>query len=289
MSKILNLILLVLFLFSLTPAQENPQTPGINQKNEAAKIETYVDLFDYRQIKDSITENSFVLSRSFKPTTAAGDKPEAAVLRKNGKAILQFDRIGHPFSSVFFGTFSFLGRANGAQLFVAQTAPRAGSHWIINLKPSLEIFFSSDQYNVGREEFHAIDLDGDRVYELSFESLAFSNFEPERLGNAGVPLTEIVFRYDAAQRRYIPANPRFADYALRGEREEIFRIRRDNKDFQLSGVLTLALQYIYAGRETDGWAFFDQHYDFPDRGEIKTRAQAVLRNDPVYQYLTKIN
>lgn len=289
MFKFLISVFLVPSLSAFVPAQQNPQIPGINQKNEATKIEKYVDLFDYRTIRDSISENGFVLERRFKTLPASGDKPESAVLLKNGKTVFQFDRITHPFSSVFFGAFPFLGKANGNQIFVAQIAPRTGGHWVINLKPAYEIVFSSDEYNVGREEFHAIDLNGDRVYELSFESLAFYNFEPQRLGNAGVPLPEIIFKYDAASRKYVPANPQFADYALRGVDDETARIRRDNKDFQLAGVLSIVLQYIYAGRETDGWVFFDQNYEFADRAEIKTKAQSVLKNDPVYLRIYKQN
>lgn len=287
MFKFLILISFVSFLFSVAAAQVDPQIPGINQKNEATKIEKYTDLFDFRVIKDSITENNFVLERRFQNLRGSADKPEYAVLKRNNQIVLRFDRLTHPFSSVFFGMFPFLG-GKAQQLFVAQRAPRAGSHWIINLKP-LETLFNSDEYDVGRENFQALDLDGDKVYELSFESLAFYNFEPQRLGNAGVPLTEIVFRYDSQQRKYFPANPLFADYVLRGVDDQTARIRRDNKDFQLSGVLVVALQYVYAGRETEGWDFFDRNYDFSDGGEIKTKARAILKNDPVYQYIYKKN
>jgi hypothetical protein len=289
MFKYLISVLLVLLFSYFVSAQQNPQIPGINQKNEATKIEKYVDLFDYRTIKDSVSENGFVLERRFKTLPATGDKPESAVLKKNSKTVFQFDRIVHPFSSVFFGAFPFLGKAGGSQLFIAQIAPRSGNHWVINVKPAYEVLFSSDEYNVGREEFHAIDLDGDRIYELSFESLAFYNFEPQRLGNAGVPLTEIVFKYDAGSRKYVPANPQFANYALRGVDDEIVRIRGDNKDFQLAGVLSIVLQYVYSGREADAWALFDQNYQFADREEIKIKAQAVLKNDAVYQYIYKQN
>ena len=287
MFKFLVLISLISAFFSVAAAQVNPQTPGINQKNEAAKIETYTDLFDFRVIKDSFTENGFVLERRFQTLPGSPDKPEYAVLLRNNKTVFRFDCLKHPFTSVFLGMFPFLG-TNERQLFVAQIAPRSGSHWILNLK-TMETLFDSDEYNVGREDFHILDLDGDRVFELSFESLAFYNFEPQRLESAGVPLTEIIFRYDSQRRKYVPANPQFGDYVLRGVDEQTARIRRGNKDFQLSGVLVVALQYVYAGRESEGWDFFDRNYNFADGIEIKTKARAILQNDAVYQYIYKQN
>jgi hypothetical protein len=282
------LILVFLIFAPIASAQTNPQIPGINQKNEATKIEKYTNLFDYRAIRDSVTENGFMLERRIKNSASREDKLEYAVMRKNGKNVLQLDRLQHPFGSVFFGAFPFLGKGAKPQLFAAQIAPRSGSHWIFDVNPKLEILFVSDDYNVGREDFQAIDLNADGVFELSFESLAFYNFEPERLGNAGVPLTEIVFKFDNTRRRFVPANPEFADYALRGVAEASARIRRDNKDFQLAGVLVVTLEYIYAGKESQGWAFFRENYQFADRDEIKGKVEAVLKTDPVYKFINRL-
>lgn len=289
MKQSLILILLIfVFAYELW-AQSDPLVPGINQKNEARKIETYIDLFNYRAVRDSIVANGFVLERRIGRSTSRNDKPEFAVLRKNNKTVLQIDRVRHPLSTGFFGSFPLLGKNFKPQLFAAQIAPRAGSHWIFAVNPEFETLFASDDYNVGREEFQAIDLNADGVFELSFESLAFYNFEPERLGNAGVPLTEIVFKFDIARRRFVPANPEFADYALRGVDDAAVRIRRDNKDFQLAGVLVVTLEYIYAGKETEGWAFFRENYAFADNAEIMAKAQTVLKTDPVYKFIYGLN
>lgn len=68
------LILVFLIFASTANAQTNPQIPGINQKNEATKIEKYTNLFDYRAIRDSVAENGFVVERRFKNSASRSPK-----------------------------------------------------------------------------------------------------------------------------------------------------------------------------------------------------------------------
>ena len=49
----------------------------------------------------------------------------------------------------------------------------------------------------------------------------------------------------------------------------------------------MTLGLIYAGRENEGWAFFERIYKLADKDEIRARVAADLRNDPVYQLLYK--
>jgi hypothetical protein len=271
----------------IAAAQENPKTPGINQKNETVKIEKYVNLFDFRVVGNSFTENGYTLERRVNANAERENtSAEFAVMRKNGSTVERFDFLNHPFDSIDFGLFSFLGKKD-RQIFVSQTAPRSGVHLIIGTRPQFRVLFKNSEWNVGREDFNAIDLDGDSVFELSFESTAFYGFEPERLGNVGAPLTEIVFKYDSSADKFLPANPRFAEFSLRGVDEEIARIRRDNKDFQFADVFAIALRFVYAGKETEAWDFFDRNYNFDDREDLKTKIKAIIKTDAVYQYIYK--
>lgn len=267
--------------------QENPLTPGINQKRELAKIERYLDLFDYRVIKNELRQNGYALEKRFNKQLKAGkqnDTAESAVLLGNGKTLLTFDKINHPAETVDIGLFPFLSKTD-AQMFVSQTAPRVGCHWIISTKPQPQVLFESAQFDVGREDFQILDLDADGVYELSFESVSFYGFEPERLGHVGAPLTEIIFKYDSQTNKYAPANAQFADFVLREIENQKTKIRRDHKDWQFADVLAIMLRYVYAGRETDAWNFFDREYNLADKNNLKTKIKVVLNNDRTYQYL----
>jgi hypothetical protein len=43
------------------------------------------------------------------------------------------------------------------------------------------------------------------------------------------------------------------------------------------------LKYIYAGREADGWQFYDREYKLSSRDEIKSDIKKELEADPIYQ------
>jgi hypothetical protein len=93
------------------------------------------------------------------------------------------------------------------------------------------------------------------------------------------PLTEIVFKYDAKRRRCLPANHLFPDYAVRGlnseSEKEIYQHRR----------FDVLLDYVFAGKEKEGWASFNEHYPSSDQEKMRRRINAILKNDPVYKFI----
>ena len=198
-----------------------------------------------------------------------------AVLKRNGRTVATFDGVYHPAgNNADFGLYDLHGDKS-KQLIVSLTVPRGGRHWIISLNPKFRVLFDSSEWDVGREEISVIDLDNDGVYEICLPIVSY--YGMDGLWSVGeTPLPEIVFKYDPKKQRYLPANHLFVDFALRGLRrepeEETYKHHRFN----------VLLQYVYAGKENEGWASFDKYYPSPDNETMRARLKLRLKADPVY-------
>lgn len=207
---------------------------------------------------------------------------EKVVVKRNDKVVAEFDGPYYPLGTFNeLGLFDLLGDKS-QQLIIAMTVPRGGRHVVVSLQPELRVLFDSDEYGVGREEFYVIDIDKDGINEISLPVTAFYAMQ-DKMYIAEIPLTEIVFRYDSQREKYLPANSYYADYALRGIDDE--KRRLNEKDNYFSRRLSILLQYIFAGKKPEGWAFFDDEYHRPDKQEMRLRIQSVLKDQPVYRYL----
>lgn len=52
-------------------------------------------------------------------------------------------------------------------------------------------------------------------------------------------------------------------------------------------MLEVVLTYLYAGRESEAWAFYESEYDLPEKTEMKAKIPKKLRGDAVYKALRK--
>lgn len=209
-----------------------------------------------------------------------------AVLRKNGKVLVTFDGLLHPLGTeVRFGLFPLLGESS-KQLIVEQTTHRGWRYWVVNLSPSFSVLYDSGNYHVGG--LRALDLDKDGRYELIHTLNSFRFFN--KLDNTNSPFIDIVFKYNRRTQTYIPANPEFQDFALKDIEQKIKKAREvgatdDSSNYYrnlLSAVLEVSLRYIYAGKEKEGWSFYEE-YNAPDKDEVKSELKKVLDRDSVYQ------
>ena len=202
-----------------------------------------------------------------------------AVVKRNGKLLAEFDGpyFGHG-NITDFGLFDLLGDGS-QQVIISTTVFRGGRHWVVSLHREFRVLFDSGN---SREEFSVIDLDKDGIYEISLPVTAFYSM-PDLMYTGEIPLPEIIYKYDADKKVYLPANALYLDYSLGGIDDEIRSL--DEKDRYFSKRLRILLRYIYAGKEADGWAFFDSAYQHPDKQKMKSRIQSVLNNEPVYKYL----
>lgn len=202
-------------------------------------------------------------------------------LMKDNRRLLKFDGVyfGEG-NSTLLGLFDLLG--NGSQQFIiSQTVPRGGRHWVVSVSPQARVVFDSFDYGVGGEEFYVIDIDKDGVYEIVLPVTAFYEMQ-DKMYIAEIPLPEIIFKYDAKARKYLPANHLFLDYALHGIEADIAKLRTADDSNYLSQRLKILLRYVYARKATSGWDFFDREYQRPDKAQIKARIRSVLKRAPVY-------
>lgn len=202
------------------------------------------------------------------------------VVKRNGKSIAKFDGISHPLgNSAEFGLCDLIGD-DSKQLVIALTRSRGGRHVVISLHPKFRVLFDSFDYGVGREldDSSVIDIDKDGVFEISLPKVSFYGIEGLQ-SVSETPLTEIVFKYDAKRMKYLPANHLFVDYALKGwdadKEKETYQHHRFN----------YLLDCVFAGKEKEGWASFDEHYPSADKEIMRSRIKAILKNDPVYNYI----
>lgn len=202
------------------------------------------------------------------------------VVRQKGNTA-DFGGVYHPQGNFAdFGLFDLLGNKS-EQLIISLTAPRTGRHWVVNLTPEFRVLFDSADYDVGREDFSIIDIDKDGVHEICLPIVSFYGMEG-LWSVSETPLPQIIFQYDAQQMKYLPANHLFVDYALRHLNPETESEIYEHHRFHV------LLDYVYAGKENQGWVSFDKHYPSADKEVMKSRIKAVLKDDPVYKYIYKV-
>jgi hypothetical protein len=205
-----------------------------------------------------------------------------AVLKRGSAVLAKFDGVYFGLGNATdFGLFSFLGE-KGRQLVVAQTIPRGGRHWIVDLSPDFRVIYDSAHYGVGREELSVLDIDTDGRYEVLQVDTAFYGFGDFSMAETPLPL--VIFKYDEKARKYLPANHLFKEYALKDIDTEINQLSSDDNRF-ISKLVDITLRYIYAGEEQKAWAFFDRVYNKPDKEDFKSKIATVVRNRPTYKFI----
>jgi hypothetical protein len=206
------------------------------------------------------------------------------VVKRHGKTIAKFDGVYYSMgNSAEFGLCNLLGD-KARQLVIALTIPRGGRHWIVSLYPEFRVLFDSYDYGVGREleDSSAVDIDKDGVFEISLPKVSFYGLKGLQ-SVSETPLTEIVFKYDAKRMKYLPANHLFVDHALRTWNSD------EEKDSYQYHRFNYLLDHVFAGKEKEGWASFNEHCPAEDKEQMRARIKAILRNDPVYKYIYQKN
>ncbi|HLF83437.1 MAG TPA: hypothetical protein VI837_04615 [Blastocatellia bacterium] len=241
---------------------------------------------------DSISYNEYEVIRLHKiihDKEYGGDIPVTyAVLKSGGRTIATFDGVYFGLGNqTDFGFASLLG-GETKQLIVSQTVRRGGRHWIVDISSDGAILFDSNGWAGGNEEVCIHDLDGDGVEEISLAITSFWGFDAMSMAES--PMTGVVFRYDSKARKYMPDKSAFAR-GLTHIDEDVQAIdpsespRDGLKGPYLAVRLDIFLRYVYAGRENDGWLFFDKAYNLTDKQEMKREIKRILNAEPVYRFV----
>ena len=276
-----------------TQSQQPPATPPSRVWPEPRPLD--LELID----ADRLTYHGYIVKRLYKTVKvddwqngrerAKSLEVSYAALVHNGKVLARFDDgIYHPMgNSTTFGLFSLLGTYT-KQLVVAQSIWRGGSYWLVSLAPRFQVIYRSREWSISTEPIRAVDVDHDGVDEILQHVPAFYALQ-DKLAISQIPLPEVIFKYDAQAARYLPANTFHKDYLLRKIEESKKEISEPSKpNFNhLADVLNVALCFVYAGEEKEGWSFYDRVYQLPDKEEVRARVLALLRDEPVYQFIYK--
>jgi len=206
------------------------------------------------------------------------------VIKKDHVLLSKFDLVRGPMGvSADFGMHPFLH--GNEQLLISQDIFRGGRQWIVSFYPRYQVIFDGRAWEVGRESYdmQAIDLDDDRELEL-IVPLTFYDFQDKMLPSK-TPMPKIIFKYNPLKERYFPVNHVFTECALSNTKALRQQVFDTDAQLSVSDSLSILFDYVYAGKETEGWAFFNRHYNLPDKKEIVARVRADLKTQPIYRYL----
>jgi len=242
---------------------------------------------------DSISEGNFVVRKLHKSVRDRQTGEQApvtyATLTSQGRTVAVFDGVSYGLvgNATDFGFADLLG-GQSRQLVVSLTVPRGGRHWIVDLSGDGTVVFDTNDWDLDDEDGCIHDFDDDGIKEISLSITAFRLFRG--MAPAESPLPSVVFKYQPVSRKFMPDVDFFAR-GLNGIEDDVAAIDPDeDPDTETPGQylaqrLDILLRYIYAGREADGWAFFDAAYKPTNGEELKQQIKRKLNSEPVYRYV----
>jgi hypothetical protein len=282
------------------PQKEPPDVPQPAQGQESQEEKSIYDLFVPKE-QQSLSVNDYTLSKTSKRVQPDYDGLTSpmtvlySVLKRKGKVIKKFEYNDFPHNSADFGWVNSSDHP-AKHILVGQTEPRSGRFWVIRLTPGYRVLFDTEDFGGSRQELWLEDIDKDGLNELKVVTFGCTS-----IGFAYnllcTPQPEIIFKYNKQADRYLPANHLLASYTLGGIEERIAQFKPTSEKPSMKNsqaieecvdfrYLTEAfLDFIYAGKENQAWAFFDKYYTLPDKKKLKASLKADLRKDPIYRFI----
>jgi hypothetical protein len=267
------------------------QTPTINSYAPDAPDDQVGELVETFTENKTLSLNAYEMAKLTRPYQVRSGKTldiDYAVLRSHGRTIARFDSIDDPISEIRFGLFSFLGGGD-QQFVVEQTSNKWWRYWIVSLEPRFKIVYDSGPYPTAYE-LRVADLDHDGQMEILQNLGTFWYFDA--LNNVNSPRPQVIFKYDSRLGTYQPSNPRFSEVTLRdidargANVQQILARQEDpfwHRQNVLCSVLDVTIRYLYSGKNSEAWAFFEQYYPFEDKKEVRSEIANALRKDRYYQ------
>ena len=209
------------------------------------------------------------------------------VIERKGRLLAKFDNdIYAGFGNSTHITSFPLLLGPEKQIIISQDVNRGGAQWIVSLAPVFKVIFDGSEFGVGREgyDLRITDLDNDGSYELMLPITHFYEFH--MMGMSEIPLPTIIFKYDVKTRSYIPASPDFSCYLFKDLDTLKAHVNQERLP-RLSGVMSVLLNLIFAGKEREGWLYYDETYYAPDKEEVRARIKKILKKHPVYRFIYK--
>ncbi len=221
------------------------------------------------------------------------ETPCTLVVTKNKKVLASFDSYSARWLQ--YGFFNFLGE-DDKQLIVQTYS--GGAHCcydyvIYDLEPAFRIIYDSTRFDSSKDignELIPVDIDADGVFEFSQDVMMFDYFFAS---HADSPFPPVVFAYDKKKGRYDFANKKFSDFVMNELKENLDWLAKQNVSETESEsskkmnkryvVRKTFLNQVYAGKEKEGWKYFDENYVFEDKEEYRTEIKERFSEDITYK------
>lgn len=232
---------------------------------------------------------------SFRKFTNPATGISTAVVSKGKKVLVRHSEGFGDYRVTEFRLIRLLGR-NDKQLVITQFT--GGIHccrvyWIYDLAPNFRLLFRSRDFAIGDGgeigEGTFQNLDADREMELVERNDSFLYFDD--LAYVSLPRPLMVFDYNPRTEHFELANRKFSKFILSDLDkliEDTVRLRNSDSAQYLVNVFSITLDYIYAGKANEGWAYYRKERDsksmelrFHDENKIKK----VLMNDKAYNLI----
>ena len=253
--------------------------------------------FEYKSIKedekpDSLEYAGYKIKKVLVKKTYE-DNPAAdiddVVISKKGKIIRRFEGEYYPLGNDMDLELEQLLGGSKKQLVITDLSNRYDHSWIISLAPRFEILFDAADYDVLYGSLDTLDVnyDGEKEIALTTISSVYYGFS-----NVDQPRVRIVFKYDSKTRRYLPASHVFADFTLKQVSTKMSDAGGNSHPL-FPYVLENTLTYIYAGKEAEGWKYFDEnlpdsimHYGMElKKEEAQATILRALKKEPIYKFI----
>lgn len=243
--------------------------------------------------EDSLSYKGYVIEKA----QDKGEESWSAAMRKGNQTLAKFE-LGWNKEWTNFGLFPFVSQ-EPKQLVVEQYSGGAHccySYWIYDLSGHAErLLFGSGKYGTGNH-LYPVDIDADGAFELKHSVMAFDYFH---MSHASSVFPQAIFAYDKKAGEYRPANRSFSAHALKGieaDIKELEKVKAEGNadkdeiytELHFSAVLQVTLKYIYAGKQDEGWSFFNREYRTHEgisKEKMRAEIEETLREEPVYKYI----
>ena len=276
-------------------AQSNPTDSSleVDQTDTTTEDDPCAQMFSNLFVKvDTISDGNFTvtkLHKSVRDSQSGLQMPVTyATLTSQGRTVAVFDGVYSPVGNfIQFGFADLLG-GQSKQLIVSQTIPRHGRNWIVDLSGDGTVVFDSDDWGLSDEDVCIHDYDDDGIKEITCAIKYFWGFGSMSMADS--PMPGVVFKYQPVAKTFTPDVEMFSR-GLNGIEDDVAAIDPDeDPDTETPGQylaprLDILLRYIYAGREANGWDFFDAAYKPANGEELKQQIKRKLNSEPVYRYV----
>jgi len=258
-------------------------------KNKSISIPEEVDLDKVFIKGDQLSYAGYEIGRSLDR-----EKNEYVLtIKKNRKILVNINSWWDSYGDMTkIGVFPLLGKENKQLLVMQYSGGSGGFHTckIYDLVPNIRVIHDDEEYSLFGG-ISIIDINKDNKYEIVRRG---NSFRTSYMANVDNVYPTVILSYNMNIEKYVIENKSFPDYILANIEYDINKfnsmdllgniaIKGSLFAEYTSAMLEVVVNYIYSGKEKEGWDFFSRRYKLPNKEEVRSDIIKRLNNDPVYK------